>query len=81
MANLPACQRLIDVWPVDELNYLEQFSAQRPCDPKTLMFCPHKEARMYRNSIIRSAALAFAISLSLGAPTAFAAEQTVIPPI
>jgi len=36
---------------------------------------------MYRNSIIRSAALAFAISLSLGAPTAFAAEQTVIPPI
>lgn len=30
---------------------------------------------MYRNSVIRSAALAFAISLSLGAPSAFAADQ------
>ena len=31
---------------------------------------------MYRNSVIRSAALALAISLSLGAPSAFAADQT-----
>lgn len=30
---------------------------------------------MHRNSVIRSAALAFAITLSLGAPSAFAAEQ------
>ena len=30
---------------------------------------------MHRNSVIRSAALAFAITLSLGAPYAFAAEQ------
>lgn len=30
---------------------------------------------MYRNSLIRSAALALAISLSLGAPSAFAADQ------
>ncbi len=34
--------------------------------------CPFKDARMFRTPLFRSVALAVAVSLSLGAPSAFA---------